>query len=184
MLQLHSPSGLHHNSPFDLHNDQAYRAWRALKLQNYPRNAQDLVVEIRDPLHLSAHELAAMTQRISHTNMAIFALPQAMDKNSFARFCAQFGLSRLDKNLCADDDGISELRVIPEGRAQEYIPYSNKPINWHTDGYYNAPTQLNSHGGLARRATARSSMSSRKMNSGCSWQPMYSPKARTCKTPL
>ncbi len=142
MLQLHSQSEIHHNSPFDLHNDRAYRAWRALKLQNYPRNAQDLVVEIRDPLHVSAHERAAMMQRISHTNMAIFALPQAMDKNSFARFCAQFGLTRLDKNLCADDDGISELRVIPEGRAQEYIPYSNKPINWHTDGYYNAPAQL------------------------------------------
>ena len=133
---------LRHDSPFTLHNDRAYRTWRAVKLQSYPRNAQELIVEIRDPLHVSSAEHAAITQRIAHCNMAIFALAQPMDKPSFTRFCAQFGLVRLDKNLCADDDGISELRVIPEGRAQEYIPYSNKPINWHSDGYYNAPGQL------------------------------------------
>ncbi len=142
MLQLQSQSSLHHPSPFDLHNDQAYRAWRAVKLQNYPRDARDLVVEIRDPLHVSISEHAAIMQRIARSNMTLFALPQAADKNTFARFCAQFGLTRLDKNLCADDDGISELRAIPEGLSQEYIPYSNKPINWHTDGYYNAPGQL------------------------------------------
>ena len=142
MLQLHSPSELHHNSPFDLHDDRAYRAWRALKLQNYPHDVRDIIVEINDPLHVTAAEHAAMNQRIAHSNMAIFALPQPMNKSTFARFCAQFGLTHLDKNLCADDDGISELRVIPEGRAQEYIPYSNKPINWHTDGYYNAPGEI------------------------------------------
>lgn len=138
MLQLKSHPSLK-SSPFDLNDDRAYHAWRALKLQNYPRSAEDLVVEIQDPLQVSVREYAAMTQRIAHSNMAIFALPHAMDKPRFVQFCAQFGLTRLDKNLCADDDGISELRAIPEGHAQEYIPYSNKPINWHTDGYYNTP---------------------------------------------
>lgn len=131
-----------HESPFDLYNDQAYRAWRAAKLQNYPRDVHELVVEIRDPLKVNTLERTAITQCIARSNMVIFALPQPMDKITFTRFCAQLGLVRLDKNLCADDDGISELRVIPEGRPQEYIPYSNKPINWHTDGYYNAPDRL------------------------------------------
>ena len=142
MLQLKSPPAQQQDSPFDLHDDTAYRAWRALKLQNYPCDAQALVVEIHDPLQVSAREYAAITQRIAACNMAIFALSQPLDKITFTRFCAQFGLARLDKNLCADDDGISELRVVPNGRPQEYIPYSNKPINWHTDGYYNAPDGL------------------------------------------
>jgi len=143
VLQLQTHPRLRGSSPFDLDDDRAYRAWRAVKLQNYPRDAHDLLVEIRDPLQVSAAEHAALTQRIARSNMAIFALSQPpLDKNAFARFCAQFGLIRLDKNLCADDDGISELHVIPEGRAHEYIPYSNKPINWHTDGYYNAPDRL------------------------------------------
>jgi alpha-ketoglutarate-dependent taurine dioxygenase len=49
----------------------------------------------------------------------------------------QFGLCRLDVNLYADDDGISALQVVGEKRQFEYIPYSNKAISWHTDGYYN-----------------------------------------------
>jgi hypothetical protein len=48
-------------------------------------------------------------------------------------------LNQLDKNLYADDDGISALQVSAEKRQYEYIPYSDKPIKWHTDGYYNTP---------------------------------------------
>ena len=28
-----------------------------------------------------------------------------------------------------------------DARHRDYIPYSNRPISWHTDGYYNAPEQ-------------------------------------------
>jgi hypothetical protein len=48
-----------------------------------------------------------------------------------------FGLRRLDRNLCADEDGITALEVRDGGSAGEYIPYSNCPLSWHTDGYYN-----------------------------------------------
>jgi alpha-ketoglutarate-dependent taurine dioxygenase len=111
-------------------------------LAAYPRDAAELVVEIRDPRQVSPAEKSAIRRRIKVANMAVFALAHALDKPAFARFCAQFGLLRLDRNLCADDDGISALCVVPEGRAREYIPYSNKPINWHTDGYYNTPDQM------------------------------------------
>ena len=59
------------------------------------------------------------------------------NKDLVAGLGAQFNLVHLDKNLYSDDDGISALQVIPGGRRGEYIPYSNRPINWHTDGYYN-----------------------------------------------
>jgi alpha-ketoglutarate-dependent taurine dioxygenase len=45
----------------------------------------------------------------------------------------------LDSNLCADEDDITSLRAVSDGRRQGYIPYSNRPLSWHTDGYYNAP---------------------------------------------
>jgi alpha-ketoglutarate-dependent taurine dioxygenase len=60
-----------------------------------------------------------------------------VSKDDLRQFCSQFGLQRMDHNLCADEDGISALHVVPKGTRQEYIPYSNHPINWHTDGYYN-----------------------------------------------
>lgn len=129
------------NSPFDLNDATTFAEWRARKLENYPRSADELVVEIRDPAQVSDVERAAIARRIAAANTAIFATPQPMDKATFLKFCAQFGLHRLDKNLCADEDGVSELHDVPAGRAHEYIPYSNKPINWHTDGYYNSAGQ-------------------------------------------
>ena len=51
---------------------------------------------------------------------------------------AQLGLNRLDTNLCADEDGISTLTVGDRPRAHEYIPYTNRALSWHTDGYYNS----------------------------------------------
>ncbi len=38
----------------------------------------------------------------------------------------------------ADDDGIIPLAVAPEGTRTRYIPYTDRPIAWHTDGYYNS----------------------------------------------
>ncbi|MBD3620139.1 MAG: TauD/TfdA family dioxygenase, partial [Chromatiales bacterium] len=38
----------------------------------------------------------------------------------------------------AEADSITSLTVIPGGRQNGYMPYSNRQLNWHTDGYYNA----------------------------------------------
>jgi len=51
----------------------------------------------------------------------------------------QLGLARLDRNLLADDDGITAISPAASGERHDYIPYSNRPLNWHTDGYYNTP---------------------------------------------
>ena len=37
----------------------------------------------------------------------------------------------------ADDDGITSLQVMPAKSKRGYIPYTNKRLLWHTDGYYN-----------------------------------------------
>jgi len=50
---------------------------------------------------------------------------------------SQFGLNQLDANMLADDDGVTPLTVMEDGRRPRYIPYTNRPISWHTDGYYN-----------------------------------------------
>ncbi len=126
-------------SPFDLDRPQAYARWRDQKLADYPVKPEALLVEIDNPLALSAAERAALLERCRRTNMVIYALsrPPTDPKDAVRRLAGQFGLKRLDRNLCADDDGIASLRQVTTGRPQEYIPYSNRPIRWHTDGYYN-----------------------------------------------
>jgi hypothetical protein len=124
---------------FDLDDEPAYRAWRERKLEGYPEHIMDLIVEVRDPRDLSKAEHEAITQRCRKANMAIYVAPTGddPDKDIPRRLGAQFGLRTLDRNMGADDDGITPLAVA-EGRWRSgYIPYTDRPIHWHTDGYYN-----------------------------------------------
>jgi alpha-ketoglutarate-dependent taurine dioxygenase len=45
----------------------------------------------------------------------------------------------VDLHLCANDDGVSELSVAHAGMRSDYVPYSNRGLSWHTDGYYHSP---------------------------------------------
>lgn len=129
------------DNPFNLEDQRSYRAWREHKLAMYPASVDELVVPVADPLALSTVEHEAILTACSRANLAVYRFPQPpqMDKSLVAAFGEQFGLRHLDSNLYADDDGISALQVSAERRQFEYIPYSNRAISWHTDGYYNPP---------------------------------------------
>lgn len=129
------------HSPFHPDNDEGYRRWRDAKLAGYPTAAAGLIVEVRDPRKLTTAEHDALQQRLQKANMAIYVgtTGDDPDKAILRRLGAQFGLLRLDSNYLADDDGITSLTVNPEGEHPHYIPYTNRPIKWHTDGYYNTP---------------------------------------------
>jgi alpha-ketoglutarate-dependent taurine dioxygenase len=126
-------------SPFDLNDVAAYQRWREAKLADYPQQAAQLIVEVRDPRALSTAEFDALQQRLGKTNMAIYAAATGDDPDKAIprELGRRFGLVRLDSNYLADDDGITSLTVNPGGEHPNYIPYTNKPIKWHTDGYYN-----------------------------------------------
>jgi len=130
-------------SPFDLSNETAYRAWRETKLAAYPRSVDELVVPLADPRQLTPAECAALEDRIDRANMAIYSvthLPPA-DKSLAVALGRQLGLTHLEGNYLADEDGLSSITPADEtanGVRGDYIPYTHKPINWHTDGYYNA----------------------------------------------
>ncbi|MEZ5727015.1 MAG: TauD/TfdA family dioxygenase [Burkholderiaceae bacterium] len=126
----------------------AWQRWRERKLADRPRGPDDLLVEVRDPAAPSAAERAAILERCRRWNMALYrvtgsgALAQADPSAAVRALAARLGLVRLDHNWLAGDGGISELRDAGEtARRGEYIPYTNRPIRWHTDGYYNPPAR-------------------------------------------
>lgn len=130
--------------PFALENHQAYASWREQKLANYPQSLDELRIAVANPRVLTAEECAAIRQACGRANMAIYVGPSSTedavpDSSLVADMGRHFGLRHLDKNLYADDDGISALQVSAERRQHEYIPYSRRGISWHTDGYYNPP---------------------------------------------
>jgi hypothetical protein len=151
------------HGPFDLGDDAAYRQWRAVKLAQRAHAVSDLIVAVNDPCALTTTERQALLQRCARWNMAVYRCAQrGQDKDSARALGHQLGLRRLDSNWLADDDGISSITVhrrqpiaVPgAGLAQSvhaaagsdtshsadaranFIPFTDRPIKWHTDGYY------------------------------------------------
>lgn len=132
------------DSPFDFGAPHAYAAWRARKLAQAATGVADLLVDIDDPFALREPERQALLERCALHNMALYrcarhaadpALPRALG--------AQLGLHRLDANWLADEDGISPITVrAGAGPAAGFIPYTDRAIKWHTDGYYQAPERV------------------------------------------
>ncbi len=125
--------------PFDLGDEPAYRAWRDAKLDGYPRVIEDLTVEIGDPARPGAEQLDTIAQACAKANMAAYRAPADTDKDAAVTLARCLGLERLDRTLNTADDRITELQVADGGAAADYIPYTNRPLSWHTDGYYNPP---------------------------------------------
>lgn len=126
--------------PFDLADEEAYRRWRRWKLDGYPTSSEQVTLPIGASGTLSRRESAALTALCRKTNLVIYdmGLHSTVGRQQVRALGECLGLRRLDSNLCADGDGITALQTMDTGRHTGYIPYSSKPLNWHTDGYYNS----------------------------------------------
>ena len=126
-------------SPFKLSNNTAYLLWREDSLRTYKPALSDLLVPIKDPYRLSNDEKAAIAERCKNFNMAVYQLrdPDIKDKSLVHALGKQLDMKNLDANIRADEDSVSSLEV-REQAGNRYIPYTNKALSWHTDGYYNA----------------------------------------------
>lgn len=128
-------------SPYALDQPMAYARWRDMKLAAHPTQVEALIVEVDDPRRLSAAEHEAILDRCQRANMAIYVskMGDNPDKDIVRQLGAQFGLHRLDHNTGADEDAITSIKIQTDEVHAGYIPYTNRPIAWHTDGYYNPP---------------------------------------------
>lgn len=119
-------------------DETRYHEWRKAKLAGYPRNVDELFVEVGGLDRLGDAERMAIVARLQRCNMAIYRCrDRTANRAAVARFATRFGLRQLDFHLCANDDGVSEISVAAGGVRAVYAPYSNRSLSWHTDGYYN-----------------------------------------------
>lgn len=124
-------------------DETAYQNWRKFKLENYPCSVEELSVEIDGLLNLSESDKATIVGVCKRANMAIYKCRDGFaDRGAIRSFASCFTLQRPDYHLCANDDGVSELSVASEGTRSAYVPYSNRSLSWHTDGYYNHESRL------------------------------------------
>ena len=121
-----------------LQDESRYREWRTNKLRSYPKNVEEIHVQVDGLLNVTAGQKARLKTACKRANMAIYHCRDAsVDRAAVAAFASGFGLTRLDHHLCANADGVSELAVASEGVRAGYVPYSSRSLSWHTDGYYN-----------------------------------------------
>ena len=125
-------------NPFDLDDEAGYRRWRDWKLALQPRDAQEAIVEVRDAAALSEREHRGVLACIARFGCAVYRSHVTVDEPMLPlRLARQFGMRRLDANWLAEEDGISRITVSPatDGHGG-FIPYTDRAIGWHTDGYY------------------------------------------------
>jgi len=119
-------------------DDFRYREWRELRLRTYPRSVEDILVPIDGLLDISDEQVELLKAACRRANMVIYQCRDPyVDRAAVVAFASRFGLRRLDHHLCANADGVSELKVAHEGIRTGYVPYSDRSLSWHTDGYYN-----------------------------------------------
>ena len=130
---------------FYLENPERYARFREEKLSLVPARAEDLRLEIQDPFRLTEAERAALKEKLIRYNAVLYSLPDSLrDREdpeipmALGRACGMFDL---DHNPLADQ-GVTHLEyreAEPEATYSpaDYIPYSRRPLSWHTDGYYN-----------------------------------------------
>lgn len=128
--------------PFDLSDSGAYELWKRAKLANYPSDVEQIIVRLENPVVLQAAEKSAITRLCAQCNVAIYQIEDIsqIDKSLVHEIGKQFGLRNLDSNLRSDEDSVTSLQV-SEQSGNQYIPYTSRPLSWHTDGYYNEKNQ-------------------------------------------
>jgi len=137
-------------SPFLLDNQQRYETWRNQKLSNCPdyrlTDPDTLIFEVNKPGSLSDIEIQHLLTTCRDNSMALYRFKnlEHNNKENVHKLALQLGLNHLDNNLCADSDSLTSITKTDHPGQHEYIPYSNKRLSWHTDGYYNKPeNQIN-----------------------------------------
>ncbi len=132
---------------YRLDKSDVYQHWRDKKLAKAARTADDLLVEIDDPGKTSEAEKAEILQCCRHNNMAVYNWRNSdADENTtrekIRSLADRFGLYRVETHRSMACDGLVSIEVIdnPQESRQGFIPYTDKAISWHTDGYYNPPS--------------------------------------------
>ena len=125
-------------SPFDLDDNSAYQRWRAAKLAACAAPGAAAVVDIADPQALTAAERETLLRSLSHHNLVVYRGPPAEAGPALqVALARQLGLQCCDANWLADEDGISRItRSAAEDGRGGFIPYTDRALRWHTDGYY------------------------------------------------
>ena len=116
-----------------------YKRWKDNKLATFTKNLDELTVQITSPNAISKPEKSMVISLLENHNIVFFHIDRVKqtDKSTIKNFASQIGLSNYELDSQSDKDGLTEIKDIKiTEKSSEYVPYTTKELNWHTDGYY------------------------------------------------
>ena len=109
--------------------------WAEEKEKNIPENIDGIFVNIHDINNVKTSEIAKIKETINKYNSCIYSSKVALKTNTnLLRFVESVGMRTYDCNNIESNE-ISTITPLQNNKIN-YIPYTDKSLNWHTDGYY------------------------------------------------
>lgn len=109
--------------------------WAEEKERNIPHNIDGIIVNIHDINNVKISEIAKIKETINKCNSCIYSSKIALKSNTnLLKFVESIGMKTYDRNNIESNE-ISTITPL-ENNKINYIPYTDKSLNWHTDGYY------------------------------------------------
>ncbi|MEK9906461.1 MAG: TauD/TfdA family dioxygenase [Gammaproteobacteria bacterium] len=109
--------------------------WASQKENNIPKNINEISVEIKDINRTTKNEISKIRSTLDRFNSCLYRSNRDLESNScLLDFAKAVGMKTFDCNNIEANE-ISTISSIKNEKIQ-YIPYTNKALNWHTDGYY------------------------------------------------
>ena len=112
-----------------------FLTWAEEKERNIPHNIDGIKVNIHDINNVKISEIAKIKETINKCNSCIYSSKIALNSNTnLLKFVESLGMRTYDRNNIESNE-ISTITPL-ENNKINYIPYTDKSLNWHTDGYY------------------------------------------------
>lgn len=131
-----------------------YQDWRAAKFRVADSAQNAGFIEIGDLGSPTDSEKFEIIRRCRETNLALYHAPPPAHqvdnlrgnlrhdlRRDLRAFAQAFDLHIAERHRSAGEQGIVALTETRAPKQAGYIPYSKRKMGWHTDGYYNAPTE-------------------------------------------
>tara|TARA_B100000900_G_scaffold394893_1_gene392754 strand:- start:21 stop:851 length:831 start_codon:yes stop_codon:yes gene_type:complete len=113
-----------------------FKLWAAEKEANIPSNIDDLKVDIKDINHIESNEISKIKALVQRYNCCIYrSIAELKSKAHLIKFAQSMGMMTYDMNNI-DHEAVCTITRNKFNDRKGYIPYTDKALNWHTDGYY------------------------------------------------
>ncbi|MCY4150472.1 MAG: TauD/TfdA family dioxygenase [Gammaproteobacteria bacterium] len=121
-------------------NNRQFLSWKKQKLNGYGAEYTNTPVNIADPFRIREDEYNHLVEQVQRRNFVLYRLNPEYSESPQAimALCRQLGLVSTIGNPESGKNHISCItdRTQDPENFSRYIPYTTKPLNWHTDGYY------------------------------------------------